>query len=136
MKTKAIKDFKFGEMFTFTPEYNEKVPVFAFERLTDDGELAVCRDQNECGRFFELDEEYYPIYFSSLDGTPYREDVDEPSAPVWKSECMNTKVDMVEVVRCKYCVLRFTEKCVLQDQAFPINKGANWFCADGKRKPD
>ena len=30
-------------------------------------------------------------------------DVNEPSAPVWKSECMNGKVDMVEVVRCKDC---------------------------------
>lgn len=59
--------------------------------------------------------------------------VDEPSASIWKRECMNTKVDMVEVVRCKDCVLRFTEKCTLHDQAFPINKGNDWFCADGKK---
>ena len=39
-----------------------------------------------------------------------------------------------EIVRCKYCVLRFTEECALHDQAFPINKGDDWFCADGKRK--
>jgi len=61
-------------------------------------------------------------------------DFEEPLQPVWKTECMNTKVDMVEVIRCKDCVLRFTEECVLHDQTFPINKGNKWFCADGKRK--
>ena len=30
-------------------------------------------------------------------------DFEEPLQPVWKTECMNTKVDMVEVVRCKDC---------------------------------
>lgn len=72
MKTKAVKDFKPGEQFTLTPAYDENVPVLAFEKLTDDNELAVCRDQNGCGWFFEPDEKYYPIYFSSLDGMPYR----------------------------------------------------------------
>jgi len=28
---------------------------------------------------------------------------EEPLQPVWKRECMNAKVDMVEVVRCKDC---------------------------------
>lgn len=41
-----------------------------------------------------------------------------------------------EVVRCRDCLLRYTNKCVLHDQAFPINKGSNWFCADGKHKED
>lgn len=64
---------------------------------------------------------------------------DPPDVPydafsVWKSECMNEKIDMEEVVRCKDCVLRYTDKCVLHDQAFPINKGSNWFCADGERR--
>ena len=42
----------------------------------------------------------------------------------------------LNVVRCKNCILRFTEKCILHDQAFPINKGNDWFCADGERRTD
>ena len=42
--------------------------------------------------------------------------------------------DQDAIVRCKYCALRFTKKCPLHDQAFPINKGDNWFCADGAQK--
>ena len=37
----------------------------------------------------------------------YFNDIDfekEPIQLVWKSECLNTKVDMVEVVRCKDCI--------------------------------
>ena len=63
-------------------------------------------------------------------------DVDEPSAPVWKSECMNSKVDMVEVVRCKDCE-NWTRRecgsygtCWMRDGFYD----AEWFCADGKRK--
>lgn len=41
-----------------------------------------------------------------------------------------------EIVRCNNCVLRFTNKCVLHDQAFPVNKGNDWFCADGERRSD
>lgn len=41
------------------------------------------------------------------------------------------ETNMVKVVRCKDCLLRYTNKCVLHDQAFPVNKGNNWFCADG-----
>lgn len=36
----------------------------------------------------------------------YFNDIDfekEPLQPVWKSKCVNTKVDMVELVRCKDC---------------------------------
>lgn len=39
-----------------------------------------------------------------------------------------------ELVRCKDCVLRFTNECALQNQAFPVNKGNDWFCADGRRQ--
>lgn len=52
----------------------------------------------------------------------------------WKTMYMNTKVDMVEVVRCKDCAFRYTNKCVLHDQAFPVNKPNDWFCADGEMK--
>lgn len=38
-----------------------------------------------------------------------------------------------ELVRCEDCALRFTDKCVLHDQAFPVYKGNNWFCADGEK---
>lgn len=37
------------------------------------------------------------------------------------------------LIRCADCKLRFTNKCVLHDQPFPINKGNDWFCADGER---
>lgn len=73
MKTKALKDFKTGEQFTLTGIYNENTLVYTFEKLTNDKELAVCKDQNGCGKYFGLEEEYYPIYFSSLDGMPYRD---------------------------------------------------------------
>ena len=43
-------------------------------------------------------------------------------------------VKYLKIVRCKDCILRFTNKCVLHDQAFPVNKGDDWFCADGERK--
>jgi len=59
-------------------------------------------------------------------------DFDEPLQPVWKTECMNTKVDMVEVVRCKDCrwydeKISFCDNCHLpREQTF--------FCADGDRR--
>ena len=70
-------------------------------------------------------------------------DVDEPSAPVWKSECMNSKVDMVEVVRCKDCKHgqyeewdngECTDKTVYCD-GYGIHK-PDWFCADGERRTE
>jgi len=66
-------------------------------------------------------------------------DVDVPSAPVWKSECMNSKVDMVEVVRCKDC--KHGEKCVEPHKDYWCNlyegyKWSEWFCADGERRTD
>ena len=39
-----------------------------------------------------------------------------------------------ELIRCVDCTLRYTNECVLHDQAFPVNKGDDWFCADGERK--
>lgn len=60
----------------------------------------------------------------------------------WHDECCEAwklkekETNMVEVVRCNNCLLRYTNKCVLHDQAFPINKGDNWFCADGKRREE
>lgn len=76
-------------------------------------------------------------------------DVDEPSAPVWKSEWMNKKVDMVEVVRCKDCKFsqfmhdRFTDEyiclknmdgCGMIPEEDSKGHRADWFCADGRRK--
>ena len=74
----------------------------------------------------------------------YFNDIDfekEPIQPVLKSECMNTKVDMVEVVRCKDC--KFSVKmtsefgrtyfwCNLMD----ISTHERFFCADGIRRSD
>lgn len=61
-------------------------------------------------------------------------DVGEPSAPVWKSEYMNGKVGMVEVVRCKDCKHfdKEQEECTMYGTV--INASADWFCADGERK--
>lgn len=62
----------------------------------------------------------------------------EPLQPVWKSECMNTKVDMVEVVRCKDCIhwdKGHTEECENSDSVCFHNGWCkpDWFCADGER---
>ena len=66
----------------------------------------------------------------------YFNDIDfekEPLQPVWKSECMNSKVDMVEVVRCKDCMHYRKDTCSAgAGMAFPPPD--DWFCADGKRK--
>ena len=71
----------------------------------------------------------------------YFNDIDfekEPLQPVWKSECMNTKVDMVEVIRCKYC-----EYCEYPNSEKEWCKKGHlhgntetWYCADGKRRDD
>lgn len=71
----------------------------------------------------------------------YFNDIDfekEPLQPVWKTECLNKKVDMVEVVRCKYCSEwdETTEECSNIDSVCFRNGRCrpDWFCADGKRK--
>lgn len=57
----------------------------------------------------------------------------EPLQPVWKSECLNTKVDMVEVVRCKYCKHHGKDTCGAEAGiAYPPPD--EWFCADGERR--
>lgn len=53
-----------------------------------------------------------------------------------KTRSITPTIDAIPVVRCKDCILRFTNKCVLHDQAFPVNKGDDWFCADGERRTD
>ena len=68
----------------------------------------------------------------------------EPSQPVWESECMNTEVDMVEVVRCKDCKyahLTYDGTCkycdmLTDDDGYLIERylPGNWFCADGERR--
>ena len=52
--------------------------------------------------------------------------------PVWKSECMNKKVDMVEVVRCKDCKW-YDERISICDNC-GLPRERTFFCADGKRK--
>lgn len=71
-------------------------------------------------------------YFNNIDFEK------EPLQPVWKSECMNTKVDMVEVVRCKDCKhFRKEEKAMVANQyCSNLNRAVanDWYCADGERK--
>ena len=64
----------------------------------------------------------------------YFNDIDfekEPLQPVWKSECKNTKVDMVEVVRCKDCK-HWNE--AYHDCSIHFPPSPDWFCADGERR--
>lgn len=70
----------------------------------------------------------------------YFNDIDfekELLQPVWKSECINTKIDMVEVVRCKDCVNNGTSRCPCHYSGDPYidwNPDDDWFCADGERE--
>ena len=66
-----------------------------------------------------------------------KENIELPQ-PVWKSECMNTKVDMVEVVRCKYCEhsgkwYGDKRRCFLWHES-GIDVFEDGFCNYGKRK--
>ena len=69
----------------------------------------------------------------------------EPLQPDWKTLCMNKKVDMVEVVRCKDCRWGEPTKnaygedriiCGNDDTYIDryITVPADWYCADGERK--
>ena len=71
----------------------------------------------------------------------YFNDIDfekEPLQPIWKTEFLNKKVDMVEVVRCKDC----NKAELLSDKAICCSKANtecqehpfDWYCADGERK--
>lgn len=77
----------------------------------------------------------------------YFNDIDfekEPLQPVWKSKCMNTKVDMVEVIRCKDCKHRPTYpeaygaeidgKWCYWCELHRSWKHDDWFCADGVKR--
>ena len=74
----------------------------------------------------------------------YFNDIDfekEPLRPAWKSECMNTKVNMVEVVRCKDCMHGEPWGVLIgcgTTKGFGITHNPDWFCADGvaKNAPD
>ena len=83
--------------------------------------------------------------YKCMNCNEYFNDIDfekEPLQPVWKSECMNTKVDMVEVVRCKNC--KHGEKSptfkyypdVTWCNKYLTSHNDDWFCADGKRRED
>ena len=54
-------------------------------------------------------------------------DFEEPLQPVWESKCMNIKVDMVEVVRCKDC-----KHFELFDGVFPVCRKWGNGCATEK----
>jgi hypothetical protein len=60
----------------------------------------------------------------------------EPLPLVWKSECMNSKIDIVEVVRCKDCIYHNSEPDSQGDYCDKIHwsRGLNWYCGDGKRR--
>ena len=72
----------------------------------------------------------------------YFNDIDfekEPLQPVWKSKCMNTKVDVVEVVRCKDCKNGGIDSASYPQywcSAHTEYHDGDWFCADGERRTD
>ena len=69
---KQVKDIADGEMFTETGLYNPTCTrVYYVEKALDNG-LILCRDTTGWGRCFEATDIVYPLYFSSLDGQPYR----------------------------------------------------------------
>ena len=65
----------------------------------------------------------------------------EPLQPDWKTYCMNKKVDMVEVVRCKDCKFAYDSPLPYQhgkkwcDRSETHHK-PDWFCADGERRTE
>ena len=62
-------------------------------------------------------------------------DVNEPSAPIRETQCMNSKVDMVEVVRCRDCKRRGTYNCPVYVGGDGLcSEPDDWFCADGERQ--
>ena len=79
----------------------------------------------------------------------YFNDIDfekEPLQPEWKSECMNSKVDIVEVVRCKeckhgslYCTEGVCGKTLIEcnrpdlGDVIEIHEW-KWYCADGEKR--
>lgn len=95
----------------------------------------ICKNPNYMVWLGDFSEAYK---YKCINCNGYFNDIDfekEPLQPVWKSKCMNTKVDMVEVVRCKYCKKRYTVDCI-QEEAGNINNQDDWFCADGERSKD
>ena len=65
-------------------------------------------------------------------------DFEEQFQPVWKTEYLNKKVDMVEVVRCKDCKYRFVDGDNVRFNMCLLNHNKvqpdDWFCADGESR--
>lgn len=102
-----------------------------------------CKNPNYMVCLGDFSERYK---YKCMNCNRYFNDIDfeeEPLQPVWKSECMNSKVDMVEVVRCKDCKHRPTQKkcfpdmvcpCQCSDSYYSWVPPDDWYCADGERK--
>ena len=64
----------------------------------------------------------------------------EPLQPTLKTKCMNKKVDIVEVVRCKDCKYCNNKDYVCEhpnewgNEDTRNQRNPEWFCADGERK--
>ena len=83
---------------------------------------------------------YKAYKYECMNCNGYFNDIDfekETLQPVLESECINSKVDMVEVVRCKDCK---SNRCggIYTGMVICYNTGAvhspDWYCADGERK--
>ncbi len=86
--------------------------------------------------------DFFKAYkYKCMNCNSYFNDIDfekEPLQPEWKSECTNSKIDMVEVVRCKDCKHRFITGENVRYAVCELNHSRlmpdDWYCADGERK--
>ena len=95
-----------------------------------------CKNPNYMVLLGDYSKEYK---YKCMNCNRYFNDIDfekEPLQPVWKTEFLNRKVDMVEVVRCKDCKhYDKDENCWLGTcLENGICSTPDWFCADGERR--
>ena len=105
----------------------------------------ICPNCNNPNYMVSLGDFSKAYKYKCMNCNGYFNDIDfekEPLQPFLKCECMNTKVDMVEVVRCKdckYCVKEPNGELYCDILAVgyePLGSkkvNEDWFCADGVR---
>lgn len=100
-----------------------------------------CKNPNYMVFLGNLSKEYK---YKCMNCNGYFNDIDfekEPLQPVLKSECTNSKVDMVEVVRCKNCrnayILPWLDNAIIcEKHSYTGVRPEEFYCADGKRRDD
>lgn len=109
-----------------------------------------CKNQNYMVLLGEFSKAYK---YKCMNCNRYFNDIDfeEPLQPVWKTAHLNKKIDIVEIVRCKYCKHRPTQTepgkegftlefpdyicpCQCDDGFYSWYPSDDWFCAYGERE--